>query len=73
MRHLYVLPKHRCSGVGKKLLEMIIEESEKYFRILTLYTENPIADKFYRNIGFSRAEGIHKASHVLNLKEKEEI
>jgi len=73
VRHLYVLPRHRSSGVGKKLLGMIIEEAKKYFRTLTLYTENPIADKLYRNIGFSRAEGIQKASHVLNLEGKEGV
>lgn len=73
VRHLYVLPKHRSSGVAKKLLGMIIDEARNHFRTLTLYTENPIADKFYKNIGFSRAEGIFKASHILNLERKKGI
>ncbi|SFS56772.1 GNAT family N-acetyltransferase [Paenibacillus sp. 453mf] len=70
VRHLYVSPIHRSKGVGSKLLRIIEDEARKYFRILTLYTENPIADRFYRNIGFLRAEGIDKASHVLNLERK---
>lgn len=67
VRHLYVLPRYRRSGAGKKLLGEIIKEAKKYFRTLTLYTENPIADHLYRSLGFSTAEEIHKASHVLNL------
>ncbi|WP_152392864.1 GNAT family N-acetyltransferase [Paenibacillus guangzhouensis] len=31
VRHLYVLPRHRGSGVGKKLLGMIIEEAKEVF------------------------------------------
>jgi GNAT superfamily N-acetyltransferase len=68
VRHLYVLRKNRGHGVGKKLLRIIIEEAQKHFRILTLSTDNPIADKLYRDAGFIKAEGIYKASHIMNLK-----
>jgi GNAT superfamily N-acetyltransferase len=68
VRHLYVLPECRGSGVGKKLLKTIIEESREHFETITLYTDNPIADQLYINFGFIRAEGIYKASHIWNWK-----
>ncbi|MGN7356167.1 GNAT family N-acetyltransferase [Paenibacillus sp. SAF-054] len=68
VRHLYVLSKNRRAGVGRELLSTIIIEAQKHFETLTLYTTNPVADKLYRDVGFSKAEGIYKASHVLNLK-----
>lgn len=71
VRHLYVLPKYRGSGVGKKLLRTIIEEAKKYFQTLTLYTDNPVADKLYRNSGFSISDKFYKASHVLELTSEE--
>lgn len=67
VRHLYVLPQYRRGGIGKKLLQAIIEEAKNRYQKLTLYTDNPIADKMYREHGFSTEQGIHKASHVLDL------
>ncbi|XEC97637.1 GNAT family N-acetyltransferase [Paenibacillus tarimensis] len=67
VRHLYVSPKYRGSGVGLILLKTIIEEAKKHFNKLTLYTENPVADKLYINSGFTRVEGIFKASHIIEL------
>ncbi|CAH1232561.1 hypothetical protein PAECIP111891_07044 [Paenibacillus allorhizoplanae] len=68
VRHLYVLRKNRGTGVGKALLNRIIVEAQKHFRKLTLSTNNPVADKFYKDFGFSNAEGIYKASHILELR-----
>ena len=71
VRHLYVLPAYRNMGTGKALLLTIIEEAKKHFQLLTLYTENRAADKMYRDAGFSRADGVYKASHVLELARAE--
>jgi len=67
VRHLYVLRNYRGTGVGKKLLGTIIDEAKKHFRILTLFTNNPIADNLYRSFGFTKVEGVYKASHILEL------
>src|SRR5690554_3978160 len=71
VRHLYVLLKNRGAGVGKELLRTIIEEAQLHFRKLTLFTNNPVADKLYRDFGFTKAEGIYKASHILEMKNRE--
>jgi GNAT superfamily N-acetyltransferase len=73
VRHLYLLPEWRCKGIGKELLITIIEESRTHFESITLYTDNPIADKLYTNFGFVRAEGIYKASHLWRWQEKNRL
>lgn len=68
VRHLYVLRKNRGVGVGKKLLNTIIDEGRKHFRTLRLSaTDNPVADKLYIECGFSKVEGIYKATHILEI------
>ena len=67
VRHLYVNSGYRNLGIGKRLLQRIMEQARLHFALLTLYTDNPIADRIYRANGFVHADGIHKASHMLIL------
>ncbi|MEK3888061.1 GNAT family N-acetyltransferase [Bacillus sp. FSL K6-3431] len=68
VRHLYVLRQNRGTGVGKKLLNTIIDEARKHFRTLRLSsTDNLVAENLYIKCGFSKVEGIHKASHILEI------
>ncbi|HLU22699.1 MAG TPA: GNAT family N-acetyltransferase [Bacillaceae bacterium] len=68
VRHLYVLRKNRGTGVGKKLLNTIIDEAKGYFRTIRLSsTEDPAAVNLYKECGFSKVEGIYKASHIFKV------
>lgn len=68
VRHLYVFRQNRGTGVGKKLLITIIDEARKHFRTLRLSsTDNPVAENLYIECGFSKVEGIYKASHIMEL------
>ncbi|CAM4022239.1 GNAT family N-acetyltransferase [Lederbergia lenta] len=68
VRHLYVLRQKRGTGVGKRLLNTIIDEARKHFRTLRLSsTNNLAAENLYIKCGFSKVEGIHKASHILEI------
>ncbi|MFS0751659.1 GNAT family N-acetyltransferase [Oceanobacillus sp. 1P07AA] len=68
VRHLYVLRKKRGIGVGKKLLTTIIDKARGSFRTIRLLsTDNPAAVNLYIECGFSKVEGIHKASHILEM------
>nr|WP_318280836.1 GNAT family N-acetyltransferase [Paenibacillus bovis] len=68
VRHLYVLRKNRGTGAGKKLLNAIIDEARENFRTIRLSsTDNPAAVNLYIVCGFSKVEGIYKASHILEL------
>ena len=52
LRHLYVELSWRRSGVGSLLVSRIINEARKHYEILTLRTDTPEADMFYRTLGF---------------------
>ncbi|UOQ85762.1 GNAT family N-acetyltransferase [Gracilibacillus salinarum] len=70
VRHLYVLRKHRGTGIGKKLLNTIIDEAKDSFRSIRLSsTDNPAAVNLYKECGFLKVEGIYKASHILEMSQ----
>jgi GNAT superfamily N-acetyltransferase len=59
---------HRRGRVGESILEMIVKEARNNFIALTLFTNNSVADRMYMKLGFKKAEGIFKASHVMNYE-----
>jgi GNAT superfamily N-acetyltransferase len=67
VRHVYVLTAWRNQGVGKKLVETIIEEAKDQFSLLTLRTFSNQADGFYRALGFQKQPEIKHATHHLAL------
>ena len=70
VRHLYVLSSWRGQGVGKQLVQRIIDEARLHYRLLTLRTLTEPASKFYCAIGFQMKPEIFAATHHLVLKEE---
>lgn len=69
VRHVYVLSSWRGQGVGKQLVQHIIDEARRHYRLLTLRTLTEPASKFYCAIGFQTEPEIPGATHHLVLKE----
>ena len=67
VRHLYVLNAWRNQGIGKRLVETIIEEAKQQFRLLTLRTFSDQASGFYCAIGFQTEPKINNATHYMVL------
>lgn len=67
VRRLYVHPDFRQSGVGRWLVSTVILEAKRFYETLTLRTDNPVADQFYRAIGFSTVHVPDSATHWLSL------
>lgn len=67
VRHVYVLPACRRRGTGRVLMAAIIDAARTHFSLLTLRTFNPVADRFYRALGFEATDAITDASHRMNL------
>jgi len=67
LRHVYVLSAWRHQGIGKQLVERIIEEARPHYRILTLRTFSQQAAGFYQAIGFRTGPEIDSATHHVVL------
>ncbi|MFN2234410.1 MAG: GNAT family N-acetyltransferase [Anaerolineales bacterium] len=67
VRHVYVLLEWRNRGIGKQLIQTIIQEAKKQFRLLTLRTFSDQASSFYRAIGFQTEPKINNATHHMVL------
>lgn len=64
VRRLYVLPAHRGHGVGRKLVEAVLEAARPHFRLLSLRTDNPGAARFYERLGFDPYPGLECTTHL---------
>lgn len=67
VRRVYVRPGYRRNRVGHRLMAAIIEEAKQHYTLLTLFTESPEADRFYRSLGFHAEPGEGNVSHRLEL------
>jgi len=68
IRHVYVLPDYRRTGVGKLIMEALIDHARAHFEILTLRTPTAHGDAFYTALGFSREVRFAESTHWLALK-----
>jgi GNAT superfamily N-acetyltransferase len=53
VRHLFITSEMRNQGIGKTIIEKIVEAACPHFRLLRLRTNNPEAVNLYRSLGFS--------------------
>ncbi len=67
VRRLYVLPGFRGQGVGKRLVEAVLEAARPHFTLLSLRTDNPVAARFYEGLGFDPYPGLECSTHLRNL------
>lgn len=67
VRHVYVLKSYRGRGIGKAILKTIIDEAKHHFRVLTLNTNNEVADVMYCKEGFIKSDQYEYATHYLRL------
>jgi GNAT superfamily N-acetyltransferase len=65
VRHLYVHPEFRRSGIGRRLVSMVVEHACSRFSRVRLRTQGADADRFYLALGFRRVVGEHDATHDL--------
>lgn len=67
IRHVYVLPAYRRSGVGRALMAALIDHARQRYSSLTLRTPTAHGDAFYTAIGFSREPRFEQATHWMQL------
>lgn len=66
IRHVYVCPSYRRSGLGFALVKALIGHARKAFSVVRLRTENPDAARLYERLGFVPVQH-PDATHVLRF------
>jgi GNAT superfamily N-acetyltransferase len=69
VRRLYVSKDFRRLGIARILMKAVIEVARKHFDVVVLKTDNPVADKFYRSLGFNQSE-YDNTTHFLRLTQE---
>ena len=64
VRHVFVRPQARGSGVGRALVQKIIEHATGHFKLLRLRTHNPQAVDLYRKLQFVIVENANDPTHI---------
>ncbi|MFD1173287.1 GNAT family N-acetyltransferase [Oceanobacillus picturae] len=67
LRRFYVSKEYRRNGIGRLLVQRIIDEATRYYKILVLHTDTEQADKFYTSIGFSKGDLYPNSSHFMEF------
>ncbi len=66
LRHLYVHPGHRRSGLAAQLVSRCLSDAPQHFHQVRLRTTNPAADSLYRSLGFQTVHD-DTATHALHF------
>lgn len=67
LRHVYVLPEQRNTGVGAALVKALIAAALGHFERLRLRGATSRSDSFYARLGFQKIDGDATATHVYPL------
>jgi GNAT superfamily N-acetyltransferase len=67
VRHLYVDAAHRRAGVGRLLVETVVERAKRHFPVLNVRAPES-AFPFYEALGFGRVEGEEFHTHRLQFR-----
>jgi ribosomal protein S18 acetylase RimI-like enzyme len=68
VRHLYVLTDYRRLGVGRRLVEQVLDAARGRFERLRLSTQNPAAAQLYERLGFERRIGAPDHTHLMEIR-----
>ena len=70
VRRLYVIPEFRQSGIGRRLVQSVIEAARDVFQELRLRTTDLSASRLYERLGFRVVQGIPDCTHVRSLTDR---
>ena len=67
VRHLYILTAYRRLGIGRRIVEEIIEAARVRFERRRLSTSNPEAARLYERLGFRPRVGDAHCTHAMEM------
>jgi ribosomal protein S18 acetylase RimI-like enzyme len=69
MRRLYVRREERGKGIGRKLIQHILEFAAHYYSRFEVRCDTTAANQFYCALGFSRTAAKPGITHQIDLRE----
>ncbi|AFC31761.1 GCN5-like N-acetyltransferase [Paenibacillus mucilaginosus 3016] len=72
VRRMYVRRDLRRCGIGRALLQAVMERARPHFARLELRTDSPAAGDFYTAAGFRQAAGREDVTHLYEWMEEEQ-
>jgi GNAT superfamily N-acetyltransferase len=67
VRRLYVLRQLRGRGVGRLLVQAVVQLARPRFRSLRVRTDGAVAGRLYQRLGFVPTFGVRDCTHTLVL------
>ncbi|MFT3883034.1 MAG: GNAT family N-acetyltransferase [Gemmatales bacterium] len=68
VRRLYVAQEARGQGVGRSLVQAVVDSARGRFQLLRVRTENAEAGRLYEKMGFTQEVNVPECTHSLELK-----
>ena len=68
LRRFYVLKDYRRRGVGRLLVNKILNDAKSYFTTVVLKTDTLQADRFYQSLGFQKGDRFPNSTHFYIFK-----
>jgi GNAT superfamily N-acetyltransferase len=71
VRHMYVLPSERRCGIGRMLVDAVLDHARGHFTVLQLRstTGDNGAVKFYESLGFEPVDGVETVTHRMEFRQ----
>jgi GNAT superfamily N-acetyltransferase len=68
LRRFYVRREQRRTGIGRKLVQHVLDFASGHYVRVGLCCDTEVADRFYCSAGFSRTDSEPGITHVVELK-----
>ncbi len=68
VRRVYVKQSHRRNGVGRQLMEAILDGAKNHYEVVVLWTDTERASAFYLSLGFQLDSSHPRVTHLKHLR-----
>ncbi|MFC4619104.1 GNAT family N-acetyltransferase [Camelliibacillus cellulosilyticus] len=67
LRRFYIKKCFRRQGIGRMLVQQLLNDARTFFEVVVLRTDTEQADQFYQSLGFIKGDRFSNSTHYLIL------